>query len=350
MSVVGRLVYNDTMHILSVGASVIDLFLDIDPDHVKTEGRKVSFELGDKVPSEIKKTALGGNGSNVSVGLSRLEIPTTFYTFLGNDFFSREIYEGLSREGVELNVERHDDKFSPLHIILDFPTDRVILANYSKSEHNFQPKNKDFDYLFLTSIPESWEDAYRKILDFVKANNIPLAFSPGTRQIENKNELVPEILKHTKIYFSNREEAVKILNHARPASRSEAGESGIMNHGEDQTIQIKQLLSETKEMGPEIVSITDGPNGAYAIDASYTCYFIGPAPTQGHEKTGAGDGYATGFFAAILSEQDVSTAMKWGVLNSGSVMENVGAQMGLLTKKQLDERLKEHDNLTVEKI
>ncbi len=328
------------MHVLVIGSSVIDLFLDIDPDHVEIKDKKAAFNLGDKVPSQIKKSAIGGNGANVSVSLSRLEIPTTFYTYLGNDFFSREIQEGLSREGVALEVERHEDKNSPLHVILDFPQDRVILSNYSKNQHSFAPKGKEFDYIFLTSIPQVWEDAYQKILEFSKSNNIPIAFSPGTHQIEEKNEIVEQVLTASKIYFSNREEATKIMNY----------ESRIMNNGEEINKQTKELLTAIKQTGPQIVSITDGNNGAYAIDGPNNCYFIKPAPSQGHEKTGAGDAYASAFFAAILNEQDVPTAMSWGVLNSGGVMEQVGAQTGLLTKKQLDKELAANNNLTAEPI
>lgn len=309
------------MHVLSIGSSVIDLFLDLDHDHYKTTGDEISLTLGDKIPSDVKSTAVGGNGANVSVGLSRLEIPTTFYTYLGNDFFSREIELALSREQVAVDAELHDTKNSLLHIILAFPQDRIIISNYGKNSHDFNPKEKYFDYIFLTSIPEEWENAYKKILEFSKTNNIPIAFSPGTRQIENKNHLIPEILKNTKIYFSNVEEAEKILE-------------------KEKDTPIKDLLTGLKALGPEIVSITDGGNGAYAIEKDGNMYKLGPSPLEGKEKTGAGDAYASGFFAAILHGQDVATAMVWGAFNAGSVMQQIGAQAGLLKKSKLDEQLK----------
>ncbi|OGH15893.1 MAG: hypothetical protein A3C30_03635 [Candidatus Levybacteria bacterium RIFCSPHIGHO2_02_FULL_40_18] len=321
------------MHVLIVGTSVVDLFLDIDPDHVKIEDRKVTFTLGDKVPSSIKKSALGGNGANVSAGLTRLEIPVTFYTYLGNDFFSREIQTGLSSEGVEIEAETNKNSNSPLHIVLDFPPqDRVILANYGKDSHGFSPKTHQFDFMYLTSIPEYWEEAYRKILDFAKENKIPIAFSPGTRQIEDKNDLVIDVIKSSKIYFSNKEEAMKISNIQDPKSN------------------IKDLLLEIKKLGPEVVSITDGPRGAYAIDQENNCFYIVEAPTKGHEKTGAGDAYAAGFFASYLYGNNIPTSMKWGLAVSGSVMEHTGAQFGLLTRKGLDERLKTFDNLEAQSI
>ncbi|OGH18376.1 MAG: hypothetical protein A2868_02195 [Candidatus Levybacteria bacterium RIFCSPHIGHO2_01_FULL_40_15b] len=323
------------MHVLVVGTSVVDLFLDIDPDHVKNEDQKVTFTLGDKIPSSIRKTALGGNGANVSVGLTRLEIPVTFYTYLGSDFFSREIESGLSREGVGLDVERHEDTTSPLHIVLDFPKDRIILANYNKNAYEFTPRQNHYDFMYLTSIPDSWEGAYKSILDFAKENKIPIAFSPGTRQIEDKNDLVIDVIKNSKVYFSNLEEAIRVSSIQYSVSSKE---------------DVKKLLLEMKKIGPEVVSITDGPRGAYAVDKQENCYFIVAAPTRGHEKTGAGDAYATGFFASYLYGNDIPTSMKWGLAVSGSVMEHTGAQFGLLTKKGLEKRLKEQDNLRAETI
>lgn len=327
----GGFSYNIYMHVLSIGSSVIDLFLDLDKDHYKTVGEDISLKLGDKIPSDVKSTAVGGNGANVSVGLSRLEIPTTFYTYLGNDFFSREIELALSREQVAVDAERHDTKNSLLHIILDFPEDRIIISNYGKNSHDFKPREKYFEYIFLTSIPEEWESTYKKILEFSKENNIPIAFSPGTRQIENKNEIIPEVLKNTKIYFSNLEEAQKILE-------------------KDTTTDIRDLLMGLKGLGPEIVSITDGDKGSFAIDKQNKMYNMKPSPAEGKEKTGAGDAYASGFFAAILHGQDVPTAMNWGALNAGAVMQQVGAQAGLLTKVKLDEQLKMNNNLKAESL
>lgn len=314
----------------------MDIFLTSDKDHFKIEGDRISFELGDKIPSEIDKSAIGGNGANVSVGLTRLEIPTTFYTYLGTDFFSREIEQGLSNQGVELSVERHTDSSPPLHIILDFDQDRVIFSNYNKTNHGFSlGNNPGFDYIFLTSIPEIWEDAYRSILEFSKTTKIPLVFSPGTRQIEDKNELTLEVVKSSSIYFSNLDEAAKILE-------KEADSSNISS--------IKEILSGIKELGPKIVSITDGGNGAYAIDESSNFYKIPPCPAMGNEKTGAGDAYASGFMSAIITNQDIPAAMLWGSLNAAGVMREIGAQNGLLNKKELDTFVKEHNNLVAEKI
>lgn len=322
-----------------IGSSTIDLFLDIDKSFTKIEDRNVSFRLGDKIPSEIRKLTLGGNGANVSVGLTRLEIPTTFYTYLGDDILSREIEEGLTREGVELKAERYKQKSSSLSIIFGFDRDRIIFSHHEVRDYTFYPdsigagvdSNTKFDFIFLSSIGDHWENAYKQILEFANKTNTPLVFSPGTHQLENINETVKLIIKASKIFFSNKEEAEIVLG--KPA-------------GSD----IKELLNGIKKLGAEVVSITDGARGAYAIDGSNNCFKIGPAPSEGHEKTGAGDAYAAALFAAYLEKSDVPTAMIRGTLNSSGVMQEIGAQSGLLKKQELDRKLSENNNLKAGRI
>ena len=295
----------------------------------------MKLNLGDKIPTDIKRLTLGGNGANVAVGITRLEIPTTFYTYLGQDVLSREVEEGLSHEGVELVIDKDRAITSPLSIIFDFDDDRVIFSHHQKKDYAFNfEKEANFDFIYLTSIGDSFEKAYEQILDFANEKNVPIAFSPGVRQLENKNDLVNDVLKGSKVYFSNREEAVRITT-----------------DNEQLTTDIKELLIKVKHLGPEVVSITDGEKGAYAIDEHGNTYFIKPLPTvETSEKTGAGDAYSAGFFAAYLHKKTVQEAMLWGSLNANAVIQEIGAQNGLLTKKGLDEAIKSNNNLKAESI
>lgn len=307
------------MHILVIGSSVIDLFMTIDPSHAPVTGGKVSFSLGDKVPSEIKKLGLGGNGSNVSVGLTRLTIPTTFYTYLGKDILSREIEEKLTTEGVELIAKRGTSENSPLHIIFDFEKDRVIFSHYPKAEHSFEIDKKDFDYIFLNSVADVWENTYEQVFEFSKANNIPIIFSPGTRQLDNLNETVFKVIERSQFIFVNKEEANKILS-----------KKGLESN------DAKTILTNLAALGPKIVSVTDGENGAYARGEDGKTYYIkASGDNNSVDKTGAGDGYAAAFLGCMLSGGTVQDAMKWGGINSKSVMKFIGAQPGLLTLEEI---------------
>lgn len=324
------------MNVLVVGSSVIDLFLTIDKSHTKIEDNRVSLLLGDKIPSEIKKLALGGNGANVSVGLTRITVPTTFYTYLGKDILSKEIEEKLTTEGVELIAKKNENESSPLHLIFDFDSDRIIFSHYPKVNHNFSYEgNSNFDYIFLNSIADYWEDAYREVLEFANTNSVPIVFSPGSRQLDELNELVYQVIHSSRFIFVNKEEAVKILE----------------KQGKE-SADIKDILQNLSLLGPQIVSVTDGSRGAYAMDEEKNIYQIPPYKAGGAsiDRTGAGDSYACAFLAASIQEQPVKEAMRWGAVNAWSVMGKIGSQPGLLTKTQIEKELSENNNFTAEKI
>jgi ribokinase len=128
------------------------------------------------------------------------------------------------------------------------------------------------------------------------------------------------IYERTNIFFSNVEEAERIL--------------GI------NTLGISELLKRMHELGPKIVIITDGPKGAYAYDGE-KFLFQPPYPDQApaFERTGAGDAFASTVVVALALGKDLSTALMWGSVNAMSVVQQIGAQRGLLNESQLNEYL-----------
>ena len=54
------------MNVLVVGSSLFDVIIPLEEsDHVKVEGNRASFALGDKIPIDIKAFSIGGNAPNV---------------------------------------------------------------------------------------------------------------------------------------------------------------------------------------------------------------------------------------------------------------------------------------------
>ena len=102
-----------------------------------------------------------------------------------------------------------------------------------------------------------------------------------------------------------------------------------------------------KNNGFELLSITDGANGSYAVDHEGTIYKMATIKPDGHEKTGAGDAYAGAFLASYVEKRTIEECMKRGVLNSVGVMSKVGAHTGQLTKEEMDQKA-EATNLSVE--
>jgi sugar/nucleoside kinase (ribokinase family) len=98
---------------------------------------------------------------------------------------------------------------------------------------------------------------------------------------------------------------------------------------------IKGLIKYIQRLGPKIVVITDGDKGAYAYDGS-KYYFIKAKPVKALDTVGVGDAFGSALTSALIYGKDIKSALAWGIKNSASCVSKVGAQNGLLTKKQIE--------------
>mgnify|MGYP001587660104 CR=1 FL=1 len=131
------------------------------------------------------------------------------------------------------------------------------------------------------------------------------------------------LYERTELFFCNREEAERIL-HA-PLVKGES--------------DVKTLLHGIGVLGPKIVCITDGPVGAYCYDGHVSeCWFQPPYPDPKPplNRTGAGDAFASTFTAAIILGKSVREALALAPINSAFVVQQIGAQRGLLSRAQLE--------------
>ncbi len=147
-----------------------------------------------------------------------------------------------------------------------------------------------------------------------------LAFQPGTYQMKFGKERMATFYKRAEIFFCNKEEAQRIL-------------------GTEES-DIKKLLSAMHELGPKNVVITDGPVGAYALgDGKYWFMRTYPDPKPPLQRTGAGDAFSSTVTVALVLGKDLPEALRWGPINSMSVVQSIGAQAGLLDRARLEEYL-----------
>jgi ribokinase len=161
-----------------------------------------------------------------------------------------------------------------------------------------------------------------QIAEYLKKNpSVKLAFQPGTFQMKLGYEALIDLYKHTYIFFCNKEEARKILK-------------------TDEN-DIKVLLAKIKELGPTIPIITDGPNGAYALYENKTLFApMYPDTKEPVDRTGAGDSFSSTLTSALALGKSMEEALLWGPINSMSVVQQIGAQAGLLTQTQIEAYLK----------
>lgn len=318
--------------VICIGSSAKDIFFPTSegviletPEDLKAQ-RKIAFELGAKYQIEDRFESLGGCAVNVAVGLTRLGVPASCYTVLGQDIVGEWIREEIKKEGVDDNLIINEDCPSGLSaIIVDKKSgERVIFSNQEANERMRvnRDKLKDAEWISVSDPNGDWRKILDDIFETAQISGARVMFNPRGRNIQEDAEKVYELAGRSEIFFVNKDEAIEIVSTNDPQFATDN-----LNNEEF-------LIKELKESGAKIVVITDGKNGAWAYDGEKLIYSqaTGAKPK---ETTGAGDAFSSGFMAAHIKGKDFSECLKWGIANSGNAVNFYGGVGGLLTEQQI---------------
>lgn len=312
---------------LCIGSAKIDIFLSILEGNpyvlLNKDAKKLCVSYGQKIPVDECSLQLGGNACNVSIGLAKLKIKTAITAELGKDEFSQKIINGLQSENVNTDfLLQNPNNPSSFSVILSFQKERTIFSKHIEREHNFSFDGISTKWIYLTSLGQKWEKVYQLAETFAKSKGAKLAFNPGTLQLHEGYQKIKNILALSDILFVNKEEAQEIIS----------------SYDGTRIDSIEELLKKLQTLGPKIPIITDGENGSFAVNEKGEFFTQEVVSTLIVEKTGAGDAYASGFLAAMLSNLPIQTAMRWGTLNASATMAILGAQNGLLSREEMEQR------------
>ncbi len=315
---------------VAIGDIAVDAFIELSKDDArvttdeKTGRKKLEMEFGGKLPyQDVTVVVAVGNSPNAAVSAHRLGLRSSLVANLGHDRNGTDCLEALRTEGIDTDfIKIHEDKKTNYHYVLRYGAERTILIKHEEYPYrlpNFEIPPK---FLYFSSVGENSLPFHHEIAEYVKAHpETKLSFQPGTFQIRLGSEELKDLYAVTEIFFCNKEEAQEILA------------------TDEQNIPL--LLRGIKKLGPKIPVITDGPNGAFALDGDTAWYLpMYPDPKEPISRTGAGDAFSSTFTSAIILGYDVKTALAWGPINSMSVVQQIGAQKGLLTRERIEEYLK----------
>ena len=316
---------------LGIGDIVTDAFIKLKEAEVKCDARgencRLSLRFKDKIPYEsVTVVPAVGNSPNAAVTAARLGLRAALLTNLGDDENGAAALAALQANGVATTwVKQHAGQKTNYHYVLWFGDDRTILIKHEEYPYELPldfARGKPPAWVYLSSLGEHSLTFHQPIADYLAAQpEIKLAFQPGTYQIKFGAAALAAIYRRTDIFFSNLEEAQRILatDEATP----------------------KKLLAGIRTLGPKIAVITDGKKGAYASDGAQTLFMPPyPDPKPPLERTGAGDAFSATVTAALAIGLQLAEALRWGPVNSMSVVQQIGAQAGLLTRAQLENYLK----------
>lgn len=319
--------------LISIGDTAIDTFVPLIEAEVEESHRgnvkKLILPWGAKVPVGESVSVVAGNAANNAVGSARLGLKTAIYTNVGNkddDEADDRIMARFKKEKVETRYVIQNKELRSNHsIILNYEGERTILVYHEKWKYDL-PDLDRAKWVYLTSMSASYVESnvIEQLVNYLDRTNAKLAYQPGTFQIKQGLKNNAKLLARCAVFVVNLEEAKLLLGHSVKDS-----------------IPVKKLLQGLADLGIQQVVLTDGGEGSYGFDG-VRYYKLGVIPAKLVEMTGAGDAYATGVVAGLSAGESLEKAMRWGAINSASVVEQVGAQAGLLTASQMKDRLSQN--------
>lgn len=311
---------------IAIGDTVTDAFIHLKDAsaHVAIDkgNREICMNFGDKIPyDEVIEVVGVGNSANAAASAAKLGLKSALVTNVGDDYFGKQILEAHTKAGIATEFEKtHTGRKTNYHYVLWYNDDRTILVKHQEYDYAL-PDIGEPAWIYLSSLGENSLPLHEEIAKYLAAHpNVKLAFQPGTYQMKFGKEKLAGIYRRTEAFFCNKEEAQRIL--------------GV------EESDMKKLLQLIAGLGPKHVFITDGPNGAYGYNGTEAVFMPPyPDPKPPVQRTGAGDAFSSTVTVALSLGKDFKEAIRWGPINSMSVVQKVGAQTGLITRVELEEFL-----------
>ncbi|MFH0868581.1 MAG: carbohydrate kinase family protein [Candidatus Woesearchaeota archaeon] len=301
--------------VITVGSATVDVFARTEFNKLikKKKTDFIAYPLGSKMLIEELNVTVGGGGTNTAVALARLGHKVAFLGKTGIGINSLRVIKKLREEKVDTSlIVRSKNERTGFSIILDSEKhDRTILTfkgsnNDLKSSEVNLKKLKAKWFYFSTMMGTSFR-TLEKIANYASKNNIKIAFNISSYLAKKGPSYLRNILKKVDMLILNKEEASILV-----------GKNNIKN-----------LFKKLHELGPKMISITDGKSGVYVLDNN--CIYNGkPHNVKVVETTGAGDAFASTFLSGIIKKNDIEFALKLGITNAESVIQHHGAKEKLL--------------------
>lgn len=318
--------FSKPIDFLAIGDIVVDAFIKLKEAHVTCSIDKSACEIcmkfGDKIPFESATVISAvGNSANAAVSAARLGLRSALLSDVGADSYGKDCLDALKAAGVDARfVRQHKGMITNYHYVLWYGDERTILVKHQDYPYAL-PKMKNPKWVYVSSLGATSYEYHLAITEWLKANpDIKVAFQPGTFQMSLGVDKLRGLYERADVFFCNREEAQRILK--------------------TEESDVKKLMEMVRALGPKTVVVTDGPNGAYAYDGARAVFMPPyPDPKPPFERTGAGDAFASTFTIALALGKSLEEALTWAPVNSASVVQDIGAQRGLLDQKQLAEWL-----------
>lgn len=347
------------MKSLTVGSATIDTIAIIASDRIErmmmlnADASFLLLQEGSKTEAIEISTHCGGGAVNTAVSLARLGFDSATLVKLGQDQRAETVLARLMTE-----------KVSPRWAVRDgrAPTGAsVLVSSHERNAAIFtfrgantlieakDLKNDAFavDLVHIASLSNASADQFPAIVQKAKSQGALVSVNPGPRQLAARAAAFEQCLGAIDILSINRAEAEVLV----PALVARFGEGGAALEGEDLPrlaargfknggfhMSMRNLIGAVLSLGPKVLLITDGGQGAYAARDGEIVH-ASPKLVEVAGTAGAGDAFVSTFAAFTAMGASLEKALKAASLNAAAVVGYVDTQTGLLSQAKVEELL-----------
>lgn len=326
--------------VVTIGTATRDVFLQSrlfrvfkDPRHLKKiglpTGEAQCFALGAKIEVEHPVLTVGGGAANSAVTFARQGLKTAAIVGIGNDANGKAAADELKKEKTAVFPVYDKKDMTGYSVILISPNGERTILHYRGAsravrgaETIFKKIRANWIYISPGGISLA---AMQKIMRHFKKNKTKIAMNPSKSYLVDRGVKLKNLLKNLDVVIVNREEAAYFT-------------------GADYKDE-RKIFKKLDELVPGIAVMTDGPRGVSVSDGK-NIYKAGIFKNKKIvDRTGAGDAFGSGFVAGLIKRQetsnkqqvfsaeDIKYAIRLGSANATSVVEQIGAEEGILTRQ-----------------
>lgn len=309
--------------LVTIGDIKLDVFISLDNCKEKCDMKqnKITFAFGEKISIDVQDQQVAGSAPNVAVALARLGKKSAVISNMGADQTHLMTLDFLKKEQVDSKfVKAHKGVQSAYSAVLNLQGEKTILVSYIAKKYQL-PKGLKTKWIYMSEMGSGYEALYKQLITHIKKTGTKLGFNPGNKQIAERKQALYDLIQHTEVLIVNVEEGQRIA--------------------QTKTKDLKTLAKKLYKLGPKEVIITDGRAGSYGYDGE-TLYQSDIYPGPRVEATGAGDSFGATYIGARMHDKPMPEGLRWGSVNSAEVVLHVGPTPGLLTKGQIEHRLRKN--------
>ena len=341
--------------ICTFGSITVDLFIqspDISDVEITNQSGKHPFFMipaGEKIQIHDMKQTVGGGAANCAVGLAKLGLEPVIYGTVGHDEYATFIKKTLTQQGVNTHHISSCKNESSFSIILTSAKGRRTVFHHRSSCKAFDNQSlleaPASRAIYISHLYEQSQHILSEIPAWKQQNKTGLCvWNPGKTQFKKGFSAFKTVFPCIDYLILNREEAEaftgkKSKEIAIEKATSQNTGSKIDLRAPENKIKsigiVTNIADKFLKAGVKNLIITDGRNGAQLFNKD-THLFIPTLATPPFCTLGAGDAFAVGVIGARLLGKDFETQLQWGHANASSVVEELGAQEGQLTLKEIE--------------